>query len=53
MKQEERILRALGNVKDSFLLEVSGYMGDPRKEVLIQPRKKNGRALRAWRQRQR
>lgn len=40
MKQEERILRALGNVKDSFLLEVSGYMGDPRKEVLIQPKKK-------------
>lgn len=40
MKQEERILQALGNVKDSFLLEVSGYMGDPRKEVLLQPKKK-------------
>lgn len=42
MKQEEQILRALGNVKDRFLLEVSGYMDDPRKEVLVQPKKKHG-----------
>lgn len=42
MKREERILRALGNVKDSFVLEVSQYMDDPRKAVLVRPKKKKG-----------
>ena len=45
MKREERLLRALGNVKDSFVLEVSQYMDDPRKEVMVKPKKKKGKAI--------
>lgn len=45
MKREERILRALGNVKDSFVLEVSQYMDDPRKAVLVKPRKKKRKGI--------
>ncbi|MGM9603904.1 MAG: hypothetical protein ACI3XG_02445 [Faecousia sp.] len=40
MKKEERILRALGNVKDGFVLEASQHVGNPRREVLVQPKKK-------------
>lgn len=40
VKKEERILRALGNVKDSFVLETSQHVGNPRREVLVQPKKK-------------
>lgn len=45
MKREERLLRALGNVKDSFVLEVSQYMDDPRKEVLVKPKKKKRKGI--------
>lgn len=45
MKQEERILRALGNVKDSYVLEVSQYMNNPQKGKLVRPRKRKNRGI--------
>ena len=40
MKKEERLLRALGNVKDGYVLEASKHVGNPGQEVLVQPKKK-------------
>ena len=45
MKQEERILRALGNVKDSFVLEASQHMGNPQEGVLVRPKKEKWKRL--------
>ena len=39
MKKEEQLLQALGNVKDSFVLEPSHYLGNPQR-VLPQKKKK-------------
>lgn len=39
MKKEEQLLRALGNVKDSYILEVSPYLGNPQRDVLVRPKK--------------
>ena len=47
MRREERILRALGNVKDSFVLEASQYMDNPQKGMLVQPKKKSLRGFSA------
>ena len=47
MKQEERILRALGAVKDSYVLESAQYVGNPQKAVRIPPKKKKWPAFAA------
>ena len=47
VKQEERILRALGAVKDSYVLESAQYVGNPQKAVRIPPKKKKWPAFAA------
>ena len=41
VKKEERLLRALGNVRDSYVAEVARYVGGPQGEQLVKPKKKN------------
>lgn len=40
VKKEERLLRALGNVRDSYVAEVARYVGGPQGEQLVKPKKK-------------
>lgn len=47
VKKEERILRALGAVKDSYVLESAQYVGNPQKAVRVQPKRKKWPAFAA------
>lgn len=40
VKKEERLLRALGNVRDSYVAEVARYVGGPQGEQLVKPKRK-------------
>lgn len=40
MKKEEQLLHALGNVKDSYILEPSRYLGNPQRFMTHQKKKK-------------
>lgn len=40
MKKEERLLRALGNVKDGYILEPSRYLGNPQRFIPQRKKKK-------------
>lgn len=41
MKQEEQILRALGAVKDRYVLEAAPYAGSPQQPVLVKPKRRS------------
>ena len=40
MKKEERLLRALGNVRDGYVAESAKYMEAPETQQLVKPNKK-------------
>ena len=42
MKKEERLLKALGNVRDCYVAEAGRYVGAPEGIQLVMPNKKNG-----------
>lgn len=43
VKKEERLLRALGNVRDCYVAESAGYVGAPETQQLVRPKRKKWR----------